>query len=69
MAGAVRGCRQRHWLAVAHDGDVVDDDGSEGLVVAVALDTGDGGDEQDGVRVALAEDGVFAVELRGRDLR
>ena len=53
----------RHGLAFAHDGDAVDDDGGEGFVVGVALDAGDGGDEQDGVGVALAEDGVLAVEL------
>ncbi len=52
-----------HGLAVADDGDVVDDDGGEGFVAGVAFDAGDGGDESDGVGVALAEDGVVAVEL------
>ena len=37
--------------------------GVSGFVARVAFDAGDGGDEQDGVRVALAEDGVLAVEL------
>ncbi len=54
---------RRHGLAFANDGDLVDDDRGDGLVVGVALDAGDGGDEQDGVGVALAEDGVLAVEL------
>ena len=38
-------------------------DRGDGLVVVVAFDAGDGGDHQDGVGVALAEDGVLAVEL------
>jgi len=50
-------------LAVAHDGDAVDDNRSERFVARVAFYARDGGDEQGGVGVALAEDGVLAVEL------
>jgi hypothetical protein len=50
-------------LAFAHDGDVVDDDRGKGFVARVTLYAGDGGNQQGGVRVALAEDGVLAVEL------
>ena len=35
--------------AVGDDGDLVHDDGGAGLVVGVAVDAGDGGDEKDGV--------------------
>ncbi len=52
-------------MAFAHDGDTVDDDWSEWLVVRVALYPGDGSDEKGGVGVALPEDGVLAVELGG----
>src|SRR6266851_6677866 len=69
--GCGRGCRggwgcreRRHGLSLAHDGYAVDDDRRERFVVAVAFDVRDGGYEQDGVGVALAEDGVLAVELR-----
>ena len=43
---------------------MIDDYGCERFVVGVAFDARDGGDEQDGVRVADSEDGVLAVELR-----
>src|ERR1700679_1671547 len=56
--------RWRHGFAVAHDGDAIDDDGREWLVPLVALHARDGGDEEGGVGVALAEDSVFAIELR-----
>jgi hypothetical protein len=50
-------------LAVADDGDAVDEDRGERLVILVALDAGDGRDQQDRVGVALAEDGVLATEF------
>ena len=50
-------------MSFPHDGDAVDDDWGEGFVARVALDARDGGDEQDRVCVAEAEDGVLAVEL------
>src|SRR5271168_4372599 len=66
--GRCGGCGGRngkwgHGLAFAHDGDAVDDDGGDGLVVGVAFDTGDGGYEQGGVFIAEAEDGVLAIEV------
>src|SRR5580692_5431163 len=66
-------CRGRHWrwrhgLSFAHDGDASDDDRGDWLVVGVAFDAGDGGDEKGGMCVALAEDGVLAVELRNLGL-
>ena len=51
-------------MAFAHDGDAVDDDGGEGLVVRVAFNASDGGYDEGSVRIAEAEDGVFAIELR-----
>ncbi len=56
--------RWRHGLTLAHDRYAIDDHRGEGLVFAVALHAGDGRYEQNRVRVALAEDGVLAVELR-----
>ena len=50
-------------MAVAEDGDVGDEDGGEGFIGGVARDAGDGGSEADGGRVALAEDGIAAVEV------
>src|ERR1700735_2393471 len=63
-SGGRRNGKRRHGLAFAHDGDAVDDDGSEGLVVRVAFNAGDGGYDEGSVRIAEAEDGVFAIELR-----
>src|ERR1700733_1204575 len=59
-------CRRgrRHGLSFAYDGDASDDDRGDWLVVGVAFDARDGGDEEGGVGVALSENGVLAVELR-----
>ena len=59
-----RGCREGgHRLAFANDSDAVDGDGGGRFVGCVAIDACDGGDEEDAMGVALAEDGVLAVEL------
>src|SRR5258708_11953030 len=62
--GRGRSCGQRRCgLSLAHDCYAVDHDRRDGLVVGVAVDVRDGGYEKDAVGVALAEDGVLAVEM------
>ena len=75
LSGRLGGCwwhgpgrRERRcgWdrLADGNDHDLVEHDRSEGLVHAVAFDAGDGRGDGDRGGVALAEEGVVAVELR-----
>ncbi len=63
-----RGRRWRRWqrLAFRDDGDLVEVDGREGLVVGIALDAGDGHDNKDAGWVALTKDGVVLVKRGGR---
>src|SRR5260370_39428193 len=69
--GSRLGCGRLGWhgLAFTHDGDVLDDHRGERFIFRRAVNTGDGRDELDGASVALAEDGVLAVELGDRLLR
>ena len=61
--GGCAGARERrHRLALADDGDLFQDHGSERLVAAVARDAGNGLDDVDAGLVALAEEGVVLVE-------
>ncbi len=61
-SGLRGGWRRWHGLAFADDGDFLEHDGSQWLIVAVALDAGDGFDDIDAWLVALAEEGVVLVE-------
>jgi len=63
-------CRRRGWhrLPVTHDRHFVDPDWCRRLVLRVAIDPSHGRNDQDGVRVALPEDCIAAVQIRLRQL-
>ncbi len=56
------GCFSACLLAFADDGDFLQNHRLKGAVVAVAFYSGDGADDEEAGGVALAEDGVVAIE-------
>ena len=53
-------------MTLLHDGDLIQNDRLKRLVFSVSLHAGDGGDNGEAGLVALAEDGVFLIQMGGR---